>query len=123
MDGKINNKKKKKSFYWFIFLQFVIIIYTLSGVCAKYASGESFLSFNFFLFYGFELLILAIYALLWQQVIKKFDLSIAYANRACALLWSMVWSILFFHEVVTVKNVIGVLIVILGTIIVNKESV
>lgn len=123
MDGKIKNKKKSRSFYWFIFLQFVIIIYTLSGVCAKYASRESFFSFNFFLFYGFELLILAIYALLWQQVIKKFDLSIAYANRACALLWSMVWSILFFHEVVTVKNVIGVLIVILGTIIVNKESV
>lgn len=122
MDGKIENKNKK-SFSWFIFLQFVIIIYTLSGVCAKYASGSSFFSFNFFLFYGFELLILAIYALLWQQVIKKFDLSIAYANRACALLWSMVWSVLFFQEVVTIKNLIGVLIVILGTIIVNKESV
>lgn len=113
--------EKKISTKWFIALQLVVMIYTLSGVCAKYASFEKFLSIKFILFYGLEILILGVYALLWQQIIKRFDLSIAYANRACALLWSMIWSVLFFNEIVTFKNLIGVIIVILGTIIVNKE--
>lgn len=114
--------KRKKNVKWFVFLQLIILIYTLSGVCAKFASNYNFLSMPFILCYVGEILILAIYAVLWQQIIKKFDLSIAYANRACALLWSMLWSILFFNEIVTLKNFIGVIIVIIGTIIVNKDG-
>lgn len=122
MDEKVKSNRKKIEIKWFIFLQIIVMIYTLSGVCAKYASGTDFLSIQFILFYGCEILILGIYAVLWQQIIKKFDLSIAYANRSCALLWSMIWSVLFFKEIVTLKNILGVFIVILGTFIVNKES-
>ena len=38
------------------------------------------------------------------------------------LLWSIVWAILIFNETITIKNVIGVIIVIVGTIIVNSED-
>ena len=38
------------------------------------------------------------------------------------LLWSIVWAILIFNDTITIKNVIGVLIVIIGTIIVNNED-
>ena len=96
-------------------------MYTLSGVLSKYAAGQPFLSWRFILLYGGEIGVLGVYALLWQQVIKRIDLSVAYANRAVALLWSMLWAVLFFHEKVTLKNVAGVLIVIVGTIIVNSE--
>ncbi len=105
-----------------VLLQAIVVIYTLSGVAAKFASGNGFLSFKFILFYGVEIGILGVYAVLWQQIIKKFDLSIAYANRSIALLWSMVWAVAFFHESVTIKNVIGVLIVITGTIIINSDD-
>lgn len=103
-------------------LQAVIIVYTLSSVMAKLASGQEPLSLGFCLFYLAELCILGIYAILWQQMIKKFELSVAYANRAMALLWSLVWAVVIFHDQVTVKNVIGVLLVILGTFIVNGGS-
>lgn len=105
-----------------VLLQLVVGIYTLSGVAAKFASGNDFLSMKFILFYGVEIAVLGIYAILWQQIIKKFDLSIAYANRAMALLWSMIWAVVFFHENITIKNIIGVLIVIVGTIIVNSDG-
>ena len=62
------------------------------------------------------------YAVVWQQLIKKFDISVAYANKAMGLLWSIVWAILIFNETITIKNVIGVVIVIVGTIIVNSED-
>ena len=64
-------------------------------------------------------MILGVYALLWQQMIKKFELSVAYTNRAMALLWSMLWAVVLFHDRVTMKNVIGVALVIVGTLIVN----
>ena len=42
--------------------------------------------------------------------------------KAMGLLWSIVWAILIFNETITIKNVIGVVIVIVGTIIVNSED-
>ena len=103
----------------FFFLQGIVIIYTLAGVAGKYASRYAFLSGGFIACYGIEILLLGIYAILWQQVLKRFDLSVAYANRSLALIWSMLWAVLVFHEQITVLNVVGVLFVIAGTIIVN----
>lgn len=115
-------KDKKKFIKNIIILQVIILIYTLSTVTAKFASNEEFLSLKFILFYGLEIFILGVYAILWQQIIKKFEISVAYANRAMSLLWSIVWAIVFFGEQITLKNVIGVIIVIIGTIIVNSDE-
>ena len=104
-----------------LLIQIIVVIYTLSGVAGKYASGYPFLSLGFIGFYGIEIAILGIYAILWQQIIKKYDLSIAYANRSIALLWSMIWANLLFHETISLKNIIGVAIVIIGTILINGE--
>ena len=120
---EVKNEGKKKAKLKDIFiLQIVIAIYTLSTVCAKFASGQEFMSFQFILYYGIEMIILGVYAIIWQQLLKKFDVSIAYANKAMGLLWSIVWAILIFNDTITIKNVIGVLIVIIGTIIVNNED-
>jgi len=102
-------------------LQAVVIVYTLSSVVAKLATGKELFSFSFFLFYGFEIVILGIYAILWQQMIKRFDLSVAYANRAMAILWSAVWAVVLFRESLGVKQLIGIGFVVLGTVIVNSD--
>ena len=98
------------------------MIYTLSSVAAKLASGQEPLSLQFLLFYGIEILILGIYAIAWQQIIKRCELSVAYANRSMAILWSLIWTVLFFHEALTWKNIVGVLIVFAGTMIVNSDG-
>lgn len=114
--------KRKVSVKDILILQAVIIVYTLSSVMAKLASAREPFSRAFLLFYLTELAILGIYALLWQQMLKRFELSVAYANRAMALLWSFVWAVVIFHDRVTVKNVIGIALVIAGTMIVNGEG-
>ena len=111
--------KKKLRLKDILVLQAVIVIYTLSSVMAKLASGQEPFSVPFLFFYLIELMIPGVYALLWQQMIKKFELSVAYTNRAMALLWSMLWAVVLFHDRVTVKNIIGVALVIVGTLIVN----
>lgn len=103
-------------------LQLVVMLYTLSSVAAKMASGQAFLSLPFIVYYGVEILILGFYAIAWQQIIKRCDLSVAYANRSMAILWSLVWTVIFFHEALTIKNIIGVLIVFAGTMIVNSDG-
>ena len=103
-------------------LQGVIMIYTISSVMSKQASASSGDLFRFLFFFGMEFVILGIYALLWQQMIKRFDLSVAYANRSMAVFWSMIWAVVFFHDEITVQNVIGVLLVIVGNLIINSEQ-
>lgn len=104
-----------------ILLQLIVIIYTFNSVLAKFSSGEEVMSVKFIAFYVAEVGILGIYAILWQQMIKRFELSVAYANRAMALIWSAIWAVVIFHENLTVKNIIGILLVIAGTIVVNLE--
>ena len=113
---------KKQLIKNIIILQAIIALYSLSTVMSKFAAEEDFLSFKFILFYGIEIFILGVYAILWQQIIKKFDISVASANKAMAVLWSMLWAILFFHDNITINNVIGIVIIIIGTLIVNSDN-
>lgn len=105
-----------------LILQAVVLVYTFSSVVAKYASGAELFSFSFFLFYGMEIAILGVYAILWQQMIKRFDLSVAYANRAMAILWSALWAIILFGESLGIKQILGIMLVVLGTVIVNTDN-
>lgn len=100
-------------------LQIVIVIYTLSGIMAKMAATHDFLSFGFLKWYFLEFLILGVYAILWQQILKKFDLSEAYTNKATAVIWSSIWAVLIFKENITINNIIGCAIIILGIVLVN----
>ena len=111
------NKKLKL----LIFLQFAVFLYALSGVAGKFASNYEFLSLGFVVCYGLEIIILGVYAIIWQQLIKKLDLSIAYTNKATAIFWSMVLSYLIFKERITVNNIIGVIIIFIGILMVNRD--
>ena len=112
---------KKNSFKLILALQAAVMLYTLSSVAAKLASGQEAFSLPFLFYYGLEILILGIYAIAWQQIINRCQLSVAYANRSMAILWSLVWTVIFFHEPLTIKNLIGVFIVFAGTMIVNSD--
>ena len=103
-------------------LQAAVCLYTFSGVAAKFASQYDFLSKGYILCYGVEILILGIYAVIWQQIIKRVDISIAYANRSLAIFWSMLWAALLFQETVSLQNILGVLLILAGTWMVNKND-
>lgn len=106
-----------KKFKPYIILHLILMLYSISGICSKTASGKEFLSFEFCLFYGLVLFIMAVYALLWQQVLKRIPLNIAYANRAVTLVWGMVWGAVVFKEQITVSNIIGAVVVLAGVLL------
>ena len=94
-------------------LHIMLMIYSMSGICSKLASGEAFLSFRFCFYYAIIILLLGFYAIGWQQIIKRLPLTTAFANKAVTVIWGAV----FFHEKVTVGKVIGAILVIVGVII------
>ena len=114
--------KKKIGLVDILQLQGAVIVYSLSTVAGKLASEHPFLSFKYILFFGLEFVILAIYALIWQQMIKKFQISVASANKAITLLWSMLWNFLLFSTGITPWKVVGVVLVIAGVMIMNMGA-
>ena len=114
----------KKQLKWgnILMLQAVFLVYSISSVVSKLASGRELFSVEFLLLYGLDILVLGIYALLWQQVIKKFELSVAYANKAVTLLWALVWGICIFHEEITFFKAAGIVLVMAGIFILNSEE-
>ena len=103
-------------------LQGAVILYSFADVTAKLASRYPFLSGGYLLWLGAELLVLGVYAVCWQQIIKRVDISVAYANRAAAIVWTMLWAVLLFHETITLKNLVGVGILFAGIWMVNRDA-
>ena len=79
-------KERRVTLKNILLLQAIIIIYTISSVMAKMASANGEDPFRMLMFLALEFMILAVYAVLWQQMIKRFELSVAYANRSMAIL-------------------------------------
>ena len=103
-------------------IQLGVVSYTGSGICSKMTANYPAMSFMWLFWLGLEVVFLGVYAIFWQQIIKRFDLSIAYANRAFAIFWSTLWAMLIFREKVTPANTIGVIVIFAGIMLVNQDA-
>lgn len=105
---------KKEKIKNYIFLHIILLGFSFCGVFSKLAGSSDFLSFKFCMFYGISIVILGIYALLWQQVLKRFSLTTAFINKAITIVWGIVWGALFFHEKITINMILGAIVVFIG---------
>ena len=110
----------------YIFLHLSVVLFSFTSVFSKSASNQ----FNegglgnpmLYVFVFLMFLDCLVYALCWQKVIKRFDLNLGYANRSVYLLWSQIWAVLFFGETLTPRNIIGLLVVLVGVVIVSLSG-
>lgn len=114
---QVKDKKLGFSIKRFLCLQLLLFVTSFSAVFTKSAANEPFLSFKFCLFYAGILLMCFVNAIFWQQIIKKLPLTFAYSNRAIGIIWTMIWSRLFFGDIITPKKIVGVVIVIIGILL------
>ena len=98
-------------------LHLLLAVYSLCSICGKLASNFAFLSWQFILCYGGMIAVLGIYAIGWQQVIKRMPLTSAYANKAVTIVWGIIWGALLFHESVTPLKLLGATIVLAGVVL------
>lgn len=109
-------KRTNKSAIVLIALHVLLLFYSLSGIFSKNAAYQPFLSVPFILLYGGMLAVLFIYAIGWQQIIKRLPLTVAFANKAITVVWGMVWGVLFFGEQINIQMIIGAALVIAGIV-------
>ena len=67
---KTNDIKKQNNLIWFVVLHIILFVMSFSGICSKLASNEKLFSLKFVLFYSLAIVILGVYAVFWQQIIK-----------------------------------------------------
>lgn len=123
MEKRVPMEKMNKTKNY-IQLHLNILLFSLTSVFSKCASVQ----FNNgglknpLLYLSLFLMVAncGVYAIAWQKVIKKFSLSTAYANRSVYLIWSQVWAVVIFQESLSVKNIIGLLVVLVGVMVVQR---
>ena len=98
-------------------LHALLAVYSLSSVCAKLASGFEFMSLGFIGCYAGMIALLGVYAVGWQQIIKRLPLTYAYANKAVTVLWGIVWGMLLFREQVSALKFLGAAVVLAGVVL------
>lgn len=98
----------------YIILIGAILIYSLTGVCTRYAAMYPFMSWQYVLFVLGVVGILGIYAILWQQIIQRIEISTAYMFRGLGLIFNLLFCYSLFSETITRNNIIGAIIIIVG---------
>lgn len=106
---------------WLLLLHIFLCIYAFGSVLSKWATFEDTLM-KVLLMYCGVLLSMVIYAMGWQQVIKRISLTTAYANKAVTVVWGVIFGTLFFHEQVSLPKIIGVLVIICGVLLYVKAD-
>ncbi|MDE5967147.1 MAG: transporter [Lachnospiraceae bacterium] len=106
----------------YMLLHMLFFVYSAGGICAKLAAAYDFFSIKFMLLYGAVLLNLFIYAIAWQQLLKKMPLTTAYMNKAITIVWGFVWGMLVFDEAITIGKIIGGAVIIIGVLLVVSDD-
>ena len=102
----------------FLALQLLLLCYALSTVMQKLAAMQTFLSPRFLLCALGMFLFLGVYALGWQQVLKRLPLTVAFANKSAVMIWGMIAGAIMWHERISWLMILGTVIIIVGVCLV-----
>lgn len=94
----------------------------MTSILSKAASRYPFLSWKYLICFIGIFVTLGSYAILWQQVIKRFKPSVGYSNKSVSLIWTMIFSSLIFNERITLYNIIGAIVIIIGVVLVAQDE-
>lgn len=100
-----------------LLLNFLFFLYSLFSVFSKLGGQADRFSLPFFGWYGAAFLMLGLYAIGWQQVLKRMSLFRAYSGKAVVILWGILWGAVLFHEAVTPRKLIGAAVIMAGIIL------
>ena len=109
------------SFKTYLALIGVNCVYACTGIFTKMASRQEMMSWPYLLWIVGAIGVMGIYALLWQQVIKRIPLSMAYMFKGTGLIFGLLiaWAVL--GECITPNNIIGAAIIVVGIALFAKS--
>lgn len=102
--------------------QVFVFIFSLGSVLQKFAGRQTFPSLAFIALYGGALFVNFLYALAWQQILKRLPLAEAYSHRSMTVLWSLLFGALFFQEAIRLPMILGSALIIAGVYLVQTDG-
>ena len=106
----------------YLLLHLLFMFNATGGIFSKRAGMSELFSKTFFLNYAGVFVVMMIYAVCWQQLLKKIPLTVAMANKSASVIWGIVLGALVFHESITLFNIIGAVIIITGIVLFVKAD-
>lgn len=114
--------KTRQTIKKYIILHILFAFYSIIMIVAKLASKYKYFSTEFIMLFALELAMLFIYAICWQNIIKYFELISAFSQKSIVMFWILVGSVFIFDEKITLYNIAGVSIIIIGIIIMESKN-
>ncbi len=109
--------EKWKSIVSLVLINFV---YSLEPILAKVTSKYELCDWRFYAGIASVVFVLGIYAIAWQQILKKVELSMAYMFKGLSIIFVLLLSFFLFQDNISPQNIIGSLIIIGGIILFAK---
>ena len=100
----------------------VNLLYAIVLILNRMASIYAPLSLGYILLLSISVIVLAIYAISWQQIIKRMPISDAYMFKGTSIVFVLLLSSLIFGEIITWQNVVGSIIIIFGIALFAKAD-
>lgn len=97
------------------------LLYACVTLFTKFAAQQEFMSMSYCLALCGAIGVMGAYAVCWQQVLKRIDLSTAYMFKGTSLIFVMLLAFAFFGEANTLMNIIGACVIIVGIALYAKE--
>lgn len=109
---------KVRDIFWLVGIN---MLYACVGICTKMAALQPMMSLPYIFWFGGAVAIIGIYAIIWQQVLRRIELSTAYMFKGTTLIFTMLIAALFFGEAITIPNIIGSVIIVTGIILLARS--
>lgn len=93
------------------------LLYACVSIFTKYASQQEFMSWNYIVGLIGAVGVMGLYAVLWLQVLKRIDLSLAYMFKGTSIVFIMLLAYVFFGEQITWNNIVGAIIIVGGIVL------
>jgi multidrug transporter EmrE-like cation transporter len=114
-----------KNLRYFYFIILSILFQSLSGIFGKYAAlslqSTSFIGIVTNIFYILSLGCLLLQAIVWQQALRHYPLSVAYPFMGLVNFVVLFSSAILFQEGVTFANILGLIFISTGIVILSHE--
>lgn len=114
------NKNSSRILY-FTLMHIGFLVYAFYAVLGKIAAKKEIFSPGFIGIYCAVFVILMVYALIWQQVLKAIPLIIATANKTITIVWGILFGRIFFNEKITLNMIAGGIVILAGILILSFE--
>lgn len=99
----------------------VNVLYASTTLFSKYAAQQEFLSVPYCFGLCGTIGVIGLYAICWQQILKRIELSTAYMFKGTSLIFVMLLAFAIFGEAITMMNIIGACVIVLGITLYAKE--